>query len=56
LDREKLHLLIKSFIETNKIAPSSLIVVLAKNILFQKDFVKDQETQEQQELASARFY
>lgn len=56
LDREKLHLLVKSFIETNKITPSSLIVVLAKTILFQKDFVaKDQETQEQQALAAQDF-
>jgi hypothetical protein len=55
LDREKLHAQIKAFIETNKIAPSSLIVVLAKNILFQKDFVKDQETQEQQDLAAQEF-
>jgi len=55
LDREKLHAQIKSLIETNKIVPSSLIVVLAKNILFQKDFVKDQETQEQQELAAQDF-
>ena len=30
LDREKLHALIKSLIETNKISPSSLTVVLAK--------------------------
>jgi hypothetical protein len=50
-----LHAQIKAFIETNKIAPSSLIVVLAKNILFQKDFVKDQETQEQQDLAAQEF-
>jgi len=55
LDREKLHLQIKSLIETNKITPSSLIVILAKNILFQKDFVKDQETEEQQELQAQEF-
>lgn len=55
LDREKLHDLVKSFIETNKLVPSSLIVVLAKNILFQKDFVKDQETQEQQQLQAQTF-
>jgi len=55
LDHEKLHLLIKSFIETNKLPLSSLIVVLAKNILFQKDFVKDQETEGQQELLAQDF-
>jgi hypothetical protein len=55
LDREKLHLQLKSFIETNKIPPSSLIVILAKNILYQKDLVKDQETREQQELQAQDF-
>jgi hypothetical protein len=55
LDREKLHLMAKSFIETNKLAPSSLIVVLAKTILFQKDFVKDRETEGQQELQAQDF-
>jgi hypothetical protein len=55
LDREKLHAQIKALIETNKLVPSSLIVVLAKNILFQKDFVKDQETQEQQDLQAHDF-
>jgi hypothetical protein len=55
LDREKLHAQLKLFIETNKLTPSSLIVVLAKNILFEKDFVKDQETEEQQELQAQDF-
>ena len=55
LDQEKLHLQVKSFIETNKLTPSSLIVVLAKNILFQKDFPKDQETEEQQQLQAQDF-
>lgn len=57
LDREKLHLLLKSFIETNKLTPSSLIVVLAKSILFQKDFVKalEGEAEDQQKLQAQEF-
>ncbi len=57
LDREKLHLLVKSFIETNKLPPSSLIVILAKPILFQKDFVKAQEgeAEDQQKLQAQEF-
>jgi Tfp pilus assembly PilM family ATPase len=55
LDREKLHMMVKSLIETNKITPSSLIVILAKNILFTKDFAKDQKTEEQLDLQAQEF-
>lgn len=55
MDRDKLHTQLKSFIETNKLSPSSLIVVLAKNILFEKDFIKGQETDDQQQLQSEQF-
>jgi hypothetical protein len=55
LDQEKLHIQIKTFIETNKLNASSLIVILAKNILFQKDFAKIEETREQQELQAQAF-
>ncbi len=55
LDREQLFTEVKSFIETNKLNPSSLVIVLGKNVLFEKDFIKGQEPNEQQQLESRLF-
>lgn len=55
LDHELLYNQLKPFIETNKFTASSLIIVLSKNVLFEKDFIKGQETDEQQQILAQQF-
>lgn len=44
---------VKSFLETNKLTPSSLIIVLAQNLIFEKDLTN--VSKEQQEAEAQRF-
>ena len=38
INPDKLNLQIKSFIDSNKIAPSPLIMIVSHNMFFEKDF------------------
>lgn len=55
LNREQFYLELKSFIENNKLSPCSLIIILSKNTLFEKDFVAGQGSEEEQKIQAQQF-
>lgn len=50
VNEKDLSIQIKSFIETNKIEPSLLIIVLSSEILFEKDFPEQSKDQKEAEI------
>lgn len=55
LNREQFYAELKSFIENNKLLPCSLLIILSKNTLFEKDFVKGQGSDEEQKTQATKF-
>lgn len=53
LDREKLELDIKTFIQNNKLSPATLMFVLGHSVIFEKDFTDGDPNQ--QEIAIQKF-
>ena len=53
INPDQLNLQIKSFIDSNKIAPSPLIMIVSHNMFFEKDFPL--LTKEQQEIETQKF-
>lgn len=50
LSRERLELLIRTFIQNNKLAPSIVIIVLGQSVYFEKDIVEGDESQQEIEM------
>lgn len=55
IDKEKFYSLIKAFIDTYKIPVSNLVIMLAKDLIFDKDF-QNQETEDKQNLEEIQKY